>query len=215
MKYISTQYLLIALITAISIISCKQDDKLNVETSPGVLEKNPIEVKEKSSSIAEKINYDGKVEITKINYKTLESLLMEMINRERNKMGIRPLSENKNLAKAAAAHNQYMISNDILAHDEKNQQTSDVVKRVKIAGGQFNRVGENVQFSGFAVRTSNGNKEVISPSYIDAATDLYENWKNSPGHYRNLIDKNFNYCGTSIGWSNTKNALFATQVYGG
>jgi len=195
-------------------ISCKQDPKsIEVESKKDEVkvtkeDKTPISKLEMSS-------YDTKIELGNVDYNVLKSLLLEKINEERKKNALTPFTEQNNLVKAAFAHNQYMISNDILTHDENNENTSDVMKRVNIAGGQFNRVGENVQFSGFTVRTYNGQKEVIAPSYIEAAEDLFENWKNSPGHYRNLIDNKFNYCGTSIGWSSKKNALFATQVYGG
>jgi len=82
-------------------------------------------------------------------------------------------------------------------------------------GGRYGRVGENVQYYGL-LNSRIGNEVFIRPTqYATVVEGIIQNWVESPGHYRNLMDPDYTYVGTAIGWHEDLSAIFVTQVYGG
>ena len=108
-----------------------------------------------------------------------------------------------------------MVTKDILDHTQVGTSTPDMVSRVKKVGGRFRTMGENIQYEGFTIRTTNGVESIIAPTYEELANNLWLNWKNSPPHYKNIINPEFTMLGTALSWSDQKTAIFATQVYAG
>jgi len=158
----------------------------------------------------------AKIDIATFDFALLQSLVHYGINEIRKGKGAAALTTEPILTKAAVDHNNYQIRTDTLTHYQDNPLKKTVSERVNSFGGRFRMVGENVQFKGFPVRTwSTGTeKEIITPTYVVAAEDLIKNWVNSPGHYKNLINPNYKFVGTAIGWNPETSAVFSTQVFG-
>ena len=144
----------------------------------------------------------------------MSDLVHRGINEVRRQQGATDLTKHNILAKAALDHNNYQIRTDTLTHYQKDPDKQTVKERIDSFGGRFSRVGENVQYKGFPVRTWGMQREILTPSYQEAAKEIIQNWVNSPGHYRNLINPDYEYVGTAIGWNPENNAVFATQVFG-
>lgn len=158
----------------------------------------------------------AKINIQTFDFTLLRNLVDYGINEIRKGKGATSLTVDTILNQAALDHNNYQMRTDTLTHYQDNPLKKTVKERVDSFGGRFRMVGENVQFKGFPVRTwSTGNqKEIITPSYVEAAEDLIKNWVNSPGHYKNLINPDYRLVGTAVGWNPETSAVFATQVFG-
>ena len=208
-------------------LSCKSDQKTDANQNEKTLtekatkvikKKTPTPIKESSprtNSSVSNTALSSTVELSSIDYSLISSRLFQKINKERKRLGLPLFKNNNNLKKAAKIHNDYMVRADILDHNESGTSTPTMIDRVNKAGGTFRTAGENIQYEGFIIRTTNGVESIVAPTYEALAEQLWQNWKNSPPHYKNLINPEFIYLGTSLKWSDKKTAVFATQVYGG
>ena len=133
----------------------------------------------------------------------LEQLVLQKLNNHRQKLRLKPLATNNVLQKAAAIHTKYQVENKILTHDEKIEKLSTPFKRVLSVGGTNGLVGENVAYVS------------LKKTYEEFATSFYQNWKNSPPHYANMIHPDFRYSGIRFQLSQDERTVFATHVFGG
>lgn len=182
--------------------------------------KNPKRETKRKREVATEIKIeDAKLTSTiilgKIDYNLINARLFQKINKERRRLNLPLFKNNNNLKKAAQIHNDYMVRADVLDHNESGTSTPSMRDRVTKAGGKFRTAGENIQYEGFIIRTTNGVESIVAPTYEALAEQLWQNWKTSPPHYKNLTNPEFIYLGTALKWSSKKTAVFATQVYGG
>lgn len=182
--------------------------------------KNPKRETKRKREVATEIKIeDAKLSSTiilgKIDYNLINARLFQKINKERRRLNLPLFKNNNNLKKAAQIHNDYMVRADVLDHNESGTSTPSMRDRVTKAGGKFRTAGENIQYEGFTIRTTNGVESIVAPTYEALAEQLWQNWKTSPPHYKNLTNPEFIYLGTALKWSSKKTAVFATQVYGG
>ena len=224
MKLIN-EVLLIAFLVILS--SCgsdtksKKDDREKTTSSQAskTIKKGQALPKEntinKSTERVSKTKLSTTVKLGSIDYNLINARLFQKINKERKRLGLPLFKNNNNLKKAAKIHNDYMVRAGILDHIESGTSTPRMRDRVSKAGGKFRTAGENIQFEGFTIRTTNGVESIVAPTYEALAEQLWQNWKTSPPHYKNLTNPEFIYLGTALKWSDKKSAVFATQVYGG
>jgi putative thioredoxin len=159
------------------------------------------------------LDANSRIDINDFDTGFLNLLVHDMINEIREKKGLRTLKVDPVLEAAARDQNGYMIKFDVLTHHQDNTMKKTVMDRVKAFGGNFRRVGENVQYQGMQIRQKNNQQEIITDSYLNTAKKIVNNWVNSPGHYRNLIHPDFTFVGTSTGWNPENYSIFATQVF--
>lgn len=120
-------------------------------------------------------------------------------NLRRSEHGVGPLVENSYLLEAAVGHSSEMIELGYFSHDSPNPERRSVMERVKLTGVNPRGVGENIHTStGFAV-------PVIAQMVVD-------DWMDSPGHRRNLLDPTFHSVG--IGVISKGRKFMVTQVLG-
>ena len=163
-----------------------------------------------------KTSANDRIDLRKFNHGLLVSLVEDLVNEVRSSRGANSLRGHSILEAAAKDQNEYQIKHDVLSHHQKNQRKKTVKNRVDVFGGkQFRTVGENVQYQGFQVVQRGNQVEIVTDTYIHLAQKLVENWVKSPGHYKNMINPNFDFVGTSIGWNPENRSIFATQVFGG
>ena len=179
-----------------------------------------IEDKNPSTPTSSPYTIEPEKAASKINIPTFDATLLANlinygVNEVRQRKGVGTLEAHSILNQAALDQNNYQIQADNLTHYQNNPAKKTVKERVLSFGGKFLAVGENVQFKGFPIRTWGASKEIITPTYIEAAEELIQNWIDSPGHYKNMINPSYVYVGTAVGWNPENNAIFATQVFGG
>lgn len=138
----------------------------------------------------------------------LRNELSDRINQLRNSLGIKSLIFNDTLKKAAEFHSEYMVKNNVLTHDQEQSKYKTPAKRVHAFGGEiFEIVGENVLYS--TPQKFPLNKKSI----VDLAEEMFNSWKNSPGHYANMTEPEYVY-GDFGFYVAGNNAVYATHVFG-
>lgn len=140
---------------------------------------------------------------------TLRVELGGLINELRLSKGLQPLVFNDTLRAAAEFHSQYMAKSDNLSHSQPKSKYKTPTKRVVYKGGKvFVTVGENVLYS--TQQKFPLNKKEVSA----LALEMFNSWKNSPGHYANMTDPKYVYGDLGFSINTKKQNVFATHVFG-
>lgn len=106
--------------------------------------------------------------------------LLVLINQERTLVGVPELSSNANLDAAAQLHSDDQLVNDYFNHVSLDGRT--YIQRINNAGFYGTAYGENIGWH-------SGNPD---------AQRVFDMWKDSPGHYSNMISTLFNSAGIGI-----------------
>ncbi len=122
----------------------------------------------------------------------VEREILAMVNAERQKVGVRPLSLNSRLTTAAQRHAEDMARTGQFSHTGSNG--SSVRDRATASGYRSSYVGEN-----------------IGMGYINAAA-VMSGWMNSPGHRQNILNSNYTELG--VGLIQGQGGLYWVQVFG-
>ena len=156
-----------------------------------------------------------------INVKTLnkalvQQLFIEELNAMRGKMGLPKLASDAVLQQAAQDQANYCKLKSRVTHDQpENPKKFSPKQRVQYYGGNHPIVGENCLMTlvGQTMRDEKTQTNVIVHTYKDLAHRMFLQWKNSPGHYRNMVDKTFTNTGIAISQFESGNVVYATQVF--
>ncbi len=124
----------------------------------------------------EKINLTFKVDnaTVKPNY---ENEMLQMINAERQKHGLKPLAADPEMQQVARAHSQDMFAKGFFAHD--NLDGKDPFDRIRAANIHFGVAGENLALA-----------QTVEIAHV--------NLMNSPGHRANILNPSFGRVGIGI-----------------
>ena len=124
----------------------------------------------------EKINLTFKVNdaVPKPNY---EAEMLQLINKERQQHGLKPLQADPEMLQVARAHSQDMFARGYFAHD--NPDGKDPFDRMKAANVRFNAAGENLALA-----------QTVEIAHV--------NLMNSPGHRANILNPSFGRVGIGI-----------------
>lgn len=160
--------------------------------------------------------------------------LLQAVNAERCRRGLAPLAGDPALERAAAHHSGDMVVHSFFDHDSPVAGRRTPRERVEQAGADYARVAENIArtslyaFDGrhFYVRDQAGCVFSFTPdgppvprrSYAGAAGRLVENWMDSPGHRRNILDPAMTRHGAGAAVRAepaTCGELLVTQVFAG
>jgi uncharacterized protein YkwD len=135
--------------------------------------------------------------------------LFTKINELRKSKGLNPLRLNDTLKLAAQLHSEFMAKHDLLIHIEKENIYKTVNDRVHaFKGYDFELIGENV------LRTSPKNFPLKKSDASKIATEMFNAWKNSPGHYENMIRPEFIFGDFGFSLNSEKNIIYVTHVFG-
>ena len=124
----------------------------------------------------EKINLTFKIDnaTPKPNY---EAAMLQMINEERQKHGLKPLQADPEMLSVARAHSQDMFAKGYFAHDDP--EGNDPFDRMKAANIRFATAGENLALA-----------QTVEIAHV--------NLMNSPGHRANILNPSFGRVGIGI-----------------
>jgi uncharacterized protein YkwD len=107
----------------------------------------------------------------------LEAKMLDMVNRERAAAGLRPLAPDPEMTEVARRHSTDMFARAYFAHD--TPEGRNPFDRMREGGVGFQAAGENL---------------ALAPSLQVAHNGLM----NSPGHRRNILDRQFGRLGIGI-----------------
>lgn len=112
---------------------------------------------------------------------------LSLINRERTKSGLPPLTLSKRLSQIAQSHSMDMGEHDFVAH--VSPTTGDVLDRIK--GINYTRLGENIAM---------GNSVAV----------IHNGLMDSPAHRKNILG---DYTSVGLGLYKKGDSYYATQVF--
>lgn len=155
-------------------------------------------------------------DITQIDHALLNQFILAEVNKIRKKEKAEPLENRQELLPAAQDHADYMRRKSKLTHIHRfNRYKKTPKNRVNFYGRQFALVGENVQLNNLHLEASpNDKKNPPLTTYEKLARELVLSWKNSPPHFRNMIDPEFKSTYTALSVS-ANGEVYACQLFGG
>jgi len=106
-----------------------------------------------------------------------EKEMLDLVNKERIKNGLKPLQFDPELVPVARAHSQDMFAKGYFAHD--NLEGKDPFDRMHAAGVHYQAAGENLALA-----------QTVEIAHI--------NLMNSPGHRANILNPSFGRVGIGI-----------------
>ncbi|GAA3643289.1 CAP domain-containing protein [Flavivirga jejuensis] len=142
------------------------------------------------------------------NHEKLSDLLAAHVNNLRIKLGKLPLKRDADLAKAAKLQSDYIAEINSLTHVQVGTKFIRVKDRVSHFSRQFSTVGENILYTK-PVRLSLNSKALEKLAF-----DMFRSWKNSPGHYANMILDDYKYGDFGFTYNSKSKRIFAAQVFG-
>lgn len=128
----------------------------------------------------------------------LELRILGEVNRIRESRGLRPLGRDDVLARVARSYSRLMAEQDFFSHRAPVAGLEDVVERVRIEGGAFDGLGENL---------------AMRPAASSSARDFVDGWTASPGHRQNLLAPDWEVSGVGV-YAAGNGYVFATQLFG-
>lgn len=125
---------------------------------------------------------------------SVQQQILTLVNVERKKVNLQPLTLNSKLGQAAQNHTNDMVSKSYFSHTSPSGGT--MTSRVKATGYVYSTIGENI-----AAGSS-------------TATATMTQWMNSPGHRANILNPKFRELGVGYAPSNDQYRYYWTQVFG-
>jgi uncharacterized protein YkwD len=157
------------------------------------------------------------VDANHLNTELVQSLYMQKFNEFRTSIKSPALSSDAILQKAAQDQAAYCMKMNLVTHNQpENEKKFDPKSRVMFYHGIHSMVAENALMTFVGEQIKNSNTGKISPvyTYTQLANSLFESWKNSPGHYQNMINGSFARSGIALSLYGNKKVLYAVQVFG-
>ncbi len=140
--------------------------------------------------------------------KQIAELLNKRINDHREEKGHSRLKRNSDLSKAAAIQCEYIAQAGKLSHRHPAEDWKTVKHRVASYNKSFVSTGENMLYSkptNLPLKTA-----VISK----LAYDMFNSWKNSKGHYENMMSDAYSYSDFAFDYDPSTRRVYAVQVFG-
>ncbi len=126
----------------------------------------------------------------------IETEFLRLVNNERSRVGVNTLTINSHLDSCAVTRSKEIIQS--FSHTRPDGTSCFTL--VDSEKYNYNALGENI------AKTSHVGNGYITPfdgsdAQLEAvATHMFTLFKNSPGHYENMINGNFEHCGIGISY---------------
>jgi len=121
----------------------------------------------------------------------LETYFLELVNGTRAEVGVSPLTFDDALMVAADDHSTWMDATDTASHTGANGSSPE--DRIAEAGYEATWTGENIWYHYGTDET--GETAAATTHFVE---ESHQWFVNSPGHYQNLVNPNFQEVGISL-----------------
>lgn len=151
-----------------------------------------------------------------INTLFLEHLIKLQVDSVRQAHHCSTLVNDSILYVASKHHSDYMKTNGVLSHKEKNKHYENPPQRIFAYGGKEYHSGENILFTFFnrSIKAKKKTKKtVVLKTYGQLAKSMVQNWVDSPGHFKNIINCKYSLTGVSVSIDYKKKKVYATQKF--
>jgi len=157
-----------------------------------------------------------------IRISSLERRVHDLINKERLDHELAALVSDERLSKIARGHSQDMAARDFFSHT--NPEGQDATARGKLAGFTCRKqvarntfsegLGENLFQDNLysRIRISGNERSYDWNTREELAAHSLKGWMNSPGHRRNILEKNYGQTGVGIAVSDD-DKVYVTQLF--
>lgn len=150
-----------------------------------------------------------------LKWNTIEKEFYLQLNNLRKELKLNELKYGDPILNLAANdQSEYMSANKYVGHTQKTKGKENPQKRVFYYNGTHDVVGENClqTFINRPFKVKYSKKDITLSTEKEIATGLFLSWKNSPGHYQNMISPDYDIAG--LGFSYGKDSsLYCTQVF--
>jgi uncharacterized protein YkwD len=134
-------------------------------------------------------------EPTEEQLRAFEARVVDLVNQEREQVGLPPLAWSEELTNAARRHSQDMATHNFAGHDGSDGSTIDT--RIKDAGYQFLETGEDIA-AGYS-----------------SAEEAVNGWMISPPHRETILRPTLTEIGVAVEFSaNTEYKYYWTMDFG-
>lgn len=152
-----------------------------------------------------------------LNWATIQTEYYKLLNGLRAEKKLSLLVPNDPVLDAASfdqAH--YIDSTHKVTHDQKVKRKETPQKRVFYYSGTHDQVGENCMmfFIGKEMRVKYSKTPIVASTEKEIATAMFLGWKNSPGHYKNMITPGYDVAGLGYFFNKDSSQIYCTQVFG-
>lgn len=141
--------------------------------------------------------------------KEIRKVLFEKVNKLRKSKGLPSLILHDDLQKAAQLHANYMQKNRDLSHEERIDSLKTPRKRIEQFSKKFNVFGENILY------TKPKRTPIKRTLLKRIAHEMFIAWKNSPGHYANMISDAYTHGDFGFAYDQKSRRIYAAHVFGG
>ncbi len=157
----------------------------------------------------------GYIDPENFNARLLEHYTKKMIDSVREEQGLQTLYNDSTLYLAAKDHARYLRKKPRIGHVQEDDRMATPQLRIEYYGGNFMGSGENVAriYVQRRARLVSGKTGRVR-SYREAAHQLTHTWINSPPHYRNMINPDFDITGLAVSYNPDNDAVTAVQTFG-
>lgn len=138
----------------------------------------------------------------------IEREILRLVNEERTNLGLGELSWNNLLYQSARIRSDEMAAHhqaDNIEHVRPDG--SQWYTAIQGAGYSYTRASENLLYIGVPPGANFDGSDVST-----VAGEIFNGWKESPGHYENMIDAGVDEIGIAIAYDGTD--IYATQHFG-
>jgi uncharacterized protein YkwD len=158
---------------------------------------------------------DKAINTATINQTLVHNLFLKYLNHHRDSLKLKTLTVDNHLNDAAQCQAQYIANSNKLTHTQPTKTKADVMARVNLYNGNFATVGENVLYVPLNINFVNKGITYNISNYNSLAWAMFISWRNSPEHYKNMINPYFVTSGFSVVYNPKSKLMYAAQVFGG
>ena len=129
---------------------------------------------------------NSKVDFSNVQYELLTASIFYATNLERLKFNKTPLIYSRALNKAAQEHSTDMVKYNFYSHNSVVSGKSSMSDRLKLVGIVYASKAENIH---------NTYAKEIEPTYWSFALSVVQEWMDSSGHRKNILNSTYKYLG--------------------
>ena len=135
---------------------------------------------------------------SKLNNQKVQAKIFNLLNQLRKEKNVQQVTKNKQLKKAADIRAKE--SAETFSHTRPNGKDAFTVFDEKGLDYPYQMAGENLAMGTYYMKEE------------EMAEFLFNGWVDSPGHYKNMVQKDFSEVGIGVYYDG--NNLYATQLFG-
>ncbi|MEK6190235.1 MAG: CAP domain-containing protein [Carnobacterium alterfunditum] len=171
------------------------NERVIVEEAPNTSEQEQEQATSESSTI---ISTNDLTDTDKIDVAVVENRVLELLNNLRKEVGVSPVSSNDQLKKAANI--RAIETEESFSHTRPDGRATFTVLEEPDVDYSYQLAGENLAMGTYYL----AEKEM--------AEWLFKGLKESPGHYENMVKKDFEEVGIGVHYDGEN--LYVVQMFG-